>query len=295
MPSQNASTCPTLYDYHVSAISDETYNYAKEIICSSTVHSQAEARSLGLNAGIPLMDAVLPVGLNLTGNEWSSYQSQVCKSNENLAWKDYQQYRYDRTISDNGLAAMQACQEPVRAFFVIPPSGTMFSFYASVQGADVLLSAEVKPHAAVTDCDPVNPFGMNKASVFTRGKWIPMDVSGKRISFSCTWNSRVPVAVDIAFKNQGSRSPQLDAVKDPPHLTWHASDQAGIEYHIDWSNVIPNCSGYDGKDATKRCVFVHTQQMFDGDNTAFDHWHLELDAPGPVYQVTCQYGDHELY
>lgn len=179
---QNEPGCLPVYDYHTDIVADQTYSYAKDIICSQTVHSSGEALSLG--ASIPIMSQLVPV--NLSGSEWSSFQNSFCSSKENVSWASHQRYLYDQVISDNARAVMEACREPVRTVFVVSPGGTMFSFYLSVSGRDSLISAEVKPRGAVKDCDPLNPFGLAKASWLSKGQWAPMELVGKA-SFTFTW------------------------------------------------------------------------------------------------------------
>lgn len=68
--------------------------------------------------------------------------------------------------------------------------------------------------------------------------------------------------------------------------TWHTDDEKGIPYSLTWS-IDPACQQTQKIDAAHGCHFVRTQQSFAGDNTPYDQWNLSLEAPGPVYDVTC--------
>jgi hypothetical protein len=82
-----------------------------------------------------------------------------------------------------------------------------------------------------------------------------------------------------------SHGTQQSPIDIPP--TWHTEDEKGIPYSLTWS-VDPACRQAQKIDAQHGCHFVHTQQSFAGDNTPYDQWNLSLEAPGPVYDVTCQ-------
>src|ERR1035438_9453935 len=71
-----------------------------------------------------------------------------------------------------------------------------------------------------------------------------------------------------------------------PLSTWHTEDEKGIAYSLSWL-IDPACRDVGSQDDKHRCHFVRTQTSFAGDNTPYDQWNLSLEAPGPVYDVTC--------
>lgn len=74
---------------------------------------------------------------------------------------------------------------------------------------------------------------------------------------------------------------------NPDFQIWHTENEKGIPYSLTWS-IDPACRQTQKIDATHGCHFIRTQQSFAGDNTPYDQWNLSLEAPGPVYDVTCE-------
>ena len=71
----------------------------------------------------------------------------------------------------------------------------------------------------------------------------------------------------------------------------HDTDQQGNPYSIEW-HMDPACRNFsssDGPRGTKlRCQLNHAGIHINGDNTPFDQWFYQVDAPGPVTDIACR-------
>jgi hypothetical protein len=71
----------------------------------------------------------------------------------------------------------------------------------------------------------------------------------------------------------------------------HDTDQQGSPYSIEWQ-IDPACrkfSSSDGPRGTKlQCQLNHAGIHINGDNTPFDLWFFQVDAPGPITEIACR-------
>lgn len=93
-----------------------------------------------------------------------------------------------------------------------------------------------------------------------------------------------------------STAPMVKPVEPPkePELQWHTEDKEGMPYKIVWQ-IDPACKKTASLDGTHHCDFSRPQVHIGGSIDPFDHWNISVDAPGPVYDVQCKKGDHQLY
>jgi hypothetical protein len=90
--------------------------------------------------------------------------------------------------------------------------------------------------------------------------------------------------------------PIVNPVERPkePELPWHTEDKDGVPYKIVW-RMDPACKNTARLDGTHHCDFSRPHVHIGASNDPFDHWNISVDAPGPVHDVQCKKGDHQLY
>jgi hypothetical protein len=294
----NAQACHEILEHGVFATSDtESLRIRVQKLLNwlsqTTFESYGEARDVGAKMGFVLDD--LPVNLNgyARDSNWRQYQAslQTLDLSDTRTIDKFSQVTTaaDRAIVDAWRDCILNNRGVAHALIEQGYDAKQFTIdltYSPVGPPEKagIYDLTISPGPPAVICDPK----------LDTGKYIHDSITSAGRILNCNRQQATQAVQVTGNTEKGELSAKLPGMvtpvppRKPQYMT---EDEAGIAYHIEWApngncdNVVP-----DNPKFPHRCTFIPTQYHYPGNNTPFDHWDIEIDAPGPVYEVWCTPG-----
>jgi hypothetical protein len=165
----NCSIWAGVVDEHSELSTRHEFSRMQNLFCKATssATSSAEAKNSAISAGIPIPVANNILSLNVGANSdvsssnFSTFHEEFCKISASEAALDTQYDSVTRVFSDNALTAAKTCYESNErgVHLKITPSahnqsvGIEARYVPNGSEPAKVLTSEVKPHNAVSECD----------------------------------------------------------------------------------------------------------------------------------------------
>jgi hypothetical protein len=298
----NAQACHEILEHGVFATSDtETLRIRVQKLLNWLSQSTFESYQQALDSGAKLGFVLDDLPINVSGYEkysnWRQYQASL-QTLDLSDTRTLDQFRQVTSTADRAIvSAWRDCilNNKGVAHALIEQGYDAKQFTLDLTYSPVgppekagIYDLTISPGSPEVTCKPV----------LDTGKYLHDYITSAGRILNCSRQQATQAVLVTGNTEKGELSAKLPGMVPPiaPRKPkFFAEDEAGVPYHIDWSTN-GDCKSVDSSTpkAPHRCKFSATQRKIPNNGTAYDHWDMEIDAPGPVYEVWCTPGHEEL-